>query len=131
MKNIGDFIGIDNIEMNVNTVSKRKLCDIQIPDNVLFVYPFNDNIKERKIITTDFHELDGKTCSLKDDTIIWTSPIEIDSITLSRENVTSTGRIECCIINKTDKERILPVSGVEFSMDHWLNDALINFWMVW
>ena len=72
-----------------------------------------------------------KTCSLKYDTILWTSPIEIDSITLSRENVTSTGRTDYCIINKTDKERIFPVSGVEFSMNHWLNDALINFWMVW
>ena len=132
MKNTRNVIIIDieNSEMNVNTPSKRKLPDIQIPNDVLFVYPFNDNIKERNIITNDFHELDGKTCSLNDNAILWTSPIEIDSITLSRENVTSTGRIECCIINKTDKERILPVSGVEFSMDHWLNDALINFWMV-
>lgn len=115
----------------VNTPSKRKLLDIQIPDDVLFVYPFKDNIKERNIITNDFHELDGKTCSLNDNAILWTSSIEIDSITLPRENVTSTATIECCVINKTDKERIFPVFGVEFSMAHWLNDALINFWMIW
>ena len=85
MKNNENVIDMYNTEININTVSKRKLCDVEIPNDVFFVYLFNKNIKERKINTTDFYELDGKTCSLKDDTIIWTSPIEIDSITLSRE----------------------------------------------
>ena len=41
MKNIGNVIDIENNEMNLNTISKRKCCDSDKTDDVLFAYPFN------------------------------------------------------------------------------------------
>ena len=49
MKNIGNVIDIEKNEMNMNTISKRKCCDSDKTDDVVFVYPFNYNIdKENK-----------------------------------------------------------------------------------
>ena len=98
---------------------------------MLFVYPFNYNIDEENKITKAFYELDSKSCFLQDGRSIWTSHVNLNGMELSREEVTMTNGNGFITINKIDKERLVTLPGVEYSMNHWLNDILVDFWMVW
>ena len=131
MKNKSVVIDIEKNKMKSDINSKRKRCDSDKTDDLLFVYPFNYNIDEENEITQTFNELDGKSCFLRDGRSIWTSHVNSNGIQLSREKVTMTNGNGYITINKIDKERIVTIPWVEYSMNHWFNDVLVDFWMVW
>ena len=68
---------------------------------------------------------------LQDDRSIWTRHINLDGMKLSREKVTTTNGNGVVTINKIDKERLVTLLGVKYSTNHWFNDILVDFWMVW
>ena len=131
MKNKRDVIDIEKNKMKSDITSKRKRCDSDKTDDLLFVYPFDYNIDEENKITQTFNELDGKSCLLQDGISIWTSPVNSNGMELSRKKVSMTNGNGYITINKMDKERIVTIPGVEYSMNHWFNDVLVDFWMAW
>ena len=130
-KNKRVVIDIEQNKMKSDITSKRKRCDSDKTDDLLFVYPFDYNIDEEYKITQTFNELDGKSCLLQDGISIWTSPVNSNGMELSRKKVSMTNGNGYITINKMDKERIVTIPGVEYSMNHWFNDVLVDFWMVW
>ena len=131
MKNKIVVIDIEKNKMKSDITSKRKRCDSDNTDDLLFVYPFDYNIDEENEITHTFNELDGKSCLLQDGTSIWTSHVNPNGMELSRKKVSMTNGNGYITINKIDKERIVTIPGVEYSMNHWFNDVLVDFWMAW
>ena len=85
MKNKRVVIDIEQNKMKSDITSKRKRCDSDKTDDLLFVYPFDYNIDEENKITQTFNELDGKSCLLQDGISIWTSPVNSNGIELSRK----------------------------------------------
>jgi len=130
-KNKRVVIDIEQNKMKSDITSKRKRCDSDKTDDLLFVYPFDYNIDEEYKITQTFNELDGKSCLLQDGISIWTSPVNSNGMELSRKKVSMTNGNGYITINKMDKERIITIPGVEYSMDHWFNDVLVDFWIFW
>ena len=130
-KNKRVVIDIEQNKMKSDITSKRKRCDSDKTDDLLFVYPFDYNIDEEYKITQTFNELDGKSCLLQDGISIWTSPVNSNGMELSRKKVSMTNGNGYITINKMDKERIVTIPGVEYSMDHWFNDVLVDFWFFW
>jgi len=130
-KNKRVVIDIEQNKMKSDITSKRKRCDSDKTDDLLFVYPFDYNIDEEYKITQTFNELDGKSCLLQDGISIWTSPVNSNGMELSRKKVSMTNGNGYITINKMDKERIVTIPGVEYSMNHWFNDVLVDFWMAW
>ena len=126
-KNKRVVIDIEQNKMKSDITSKRKRCDSDKTDDLLFVYPFDYNIDEEYKITQTFNELDGKSCLLQDGISIWTSPVNSNGMELSRKKVS----MPYITINKMDKKRIVTIPGVEYSMNHWFNDVLVDFWMAW
>ena len=131
MKNKRVVIDIEKNKMKSDITSKRKRCDSDKTDDLLFVYPFDYNIDEEYKITQTFNELDGKSCLLQDGISIWTSPVNSNGMELSRKKVSMTNGNGYITINKMDKERIVTIPGVEYSMNHWFNDVLVDFWIFW
>ena len=131
MKNKRVVIDIEQNKMKSDITSKRKRCDSDKTDDLLFVYPFDYNIDEEYKITQTFNELDGKSCLLQDGISIWTSPVNSNGMELSRKKVSMTNGNGYITINKMDKERIVTIPGVEYSMNHWFNDVLVDFWIFW
>ena len=130
-KNKRVVIDIEQNKMKSDITSKRKRCDSDKTDDLLFVYPFDYNIDEEYKITQTFNELDGKSCLLQDGISIWTSPVNSNGMELSRKKVSMINWNGYTTINKMDKERIVTIPGVEYSMSHWFNDVLVDFWMAW
>ena len=82
---------------------------------------------EENEITKTFNELDGKSCFLLDGRSMWTSHVNSNDMELSREEVTMTNGNGFVTINKIDKEQLITLPGVEYSMNHWFNDVLVDF----
>ena len=131
MKNKRVVIDIEKNKMKSDITSKRKRCDSDKTDDLLFVYPFDYNIDEENKITNKLNELDGKSCLLQDGRSIWTSHVNSNGMELSREEVTMTNGNGFVTINKIDKDRLVTLPGVKYSMNHWFNDVLVDVWMVW
>ena len=119
MKNKRVVIDIEKNKMKSDITSKRKRCDSDKTDDLLFVYPFNYNIDEENKTTKTFNELDGKSCFLLDDRSIWTSHVNSNGMELLRKEVTMTNGNGFVTINKIDKERLVTIPGVEYLMMFW------------